>query len=130
MVTTDDPTSLQPGDVLVIDPQNPRSVKKSSEANSALVAGVYSTKPSMLALGDHHIDDSFAGEVPVAVVGIVPVKVTAENGPIAIGDMLVTSSHPGYAMKATELKIGTILGKALEPLKLGTGVIQVLVMLR
>jgi hypothetical protein len=128
--TTDDPASLQPGDVIVIDRQNPRAVKKSSEANSPLVAGVYSTKPSMLAIGDHHIDDSLKGEVPVAVVGIVPVKVTTENGPIAIGDMLVTSSVAGYAMKAAELKIGTILGKALEPLETGTGVIQVLVMLR
>jgi len=36
----------------------------------------------------------------------------------------------GYAMKATNLKVGTILGKALEGLSDGTGVIKMLVMLQ
>jgi hypothetical protein len=138
MRTTDDPASLEPGDVLVIDPQKPRAVKKSTEANSRLVAGVYSTKPAVLAIGERHIDDSLEGEVPVAIVGIVPVKVTAENGPIHIGDLLVTSSTPGHAMKAKPMIIngieiyptGAILGKALEPLEEGAGVIKVLVTLR
>jgi len=63
------------------------------------------------------------------VVGIVPCKVTTENGAIARGDLLVTSSRPGYAMKGTdrERMLGAVLGKALEPLRKGTGVIQVLV---
>jgi hypothetical protein len=52
----------------------------------------------------HHIDDPAvqSSEVPLAVVGIVPCKVTAENGAIARGDMLVTSSRVGYAMKGTD----------------------------
>jgi len=33
----------------------------------------------------------FAGEVPLAMVGIVPCKATAENGAIRRGDLLVTS---------------------------------------
>lgn len=47
-------------------------------------------------------------EVPLAVVGIVPCKVTTENGPILVGDLLVTSSTPGYAMKCTDR--GKMLG--------------------
>jgi hypothetical protein len=35
-----------------------------------------------------------ADEVPLAAGGIVPCKVSAENGPIQPGDLLVTSSTP------------------------------------
>ncbi len=69
--------------------------------------------------------------MPLAVVGIVPVKVSAENGPIRPGDLLVASSTPGHAMKAgPNPRRGTVIGKALEGLEEGTGVIQMLVMLR
>ncbi|MBI1742162.1 hypothetical protein HYR54_03740 [Candidatus Acetothermia bacterium] len=131
MRTTDDPATLQPGDVLVIDPGHARAVKKSSAPNSKLVVGVYSVKPSILAIADHHIDDSLTGEVPVAVVGIVPTKVSAENGPIQIGDLLVSSSTPGHAMRAPNNPApGTIIGKALATWESGNGVIEVMVMLR
>jgi hypothetical protein len=58
--------------------------------------------------------------------------VTAENGPIAPGDLLVTSSIPGYAMRGTNRRrmLGAVVGKALEPLREGKGVIQVLVTLQ
>ena len=71
-------------------------------------------------------------EVPLAVVGIVPCKVTTENGPITVGDLLVTSSTPGHAMKGTDRgrMLGAVVGKALEPLQKGTGIIQVLVTLQ
>ena len=81
----------------------------------------------------HKIDEkAYADEVPLAVVGIVPCKVTAENGPIMAGDLLVTSSTPGHAMKGTDRgrMLGAVVGKALEPLQKGTGVIQVLVTLQ
>ena len=58
------------------------------------------------------------------------VKVTTSNGSIKRGDLLTTSSKPGYAMKVTEPKIGTIIGKALEPLEFGDGQIQVLITLQ
>src|SRR5208282_4762946 len=105
----------------------------SHRAYSTLVAGIYSTKPGVLAT-PHTMDDPEIknSEVPLAVVGIVPCKVTAENGPIARGDLLVTSSRPGYAMKGTDRNqmLGAVVGKALEPLPDGTGVIQVLVTLQ
>jgi hypothetical protein len=66
----------------------------------------------------------------LAILGIVQVKASAENGPIRPGDLLTTSSTPGHAMKATEPKIGTVIGKALEGLDEGTGVIKMLVMLQ
>ena len=71
-------------------------------------------------------------EVPLAVVGIVPCKVSAENGAIKVGDLLVTSSTAGHAMKGTDKSkmLGAVVGKALEPLEEGEGVIQVLVTLQ
>jgi hypothetical protein len=97
------------------------------------VAGIYSTKPGVLA-SPHDMDDPRpeTTEVPLAVVGIVPCKATAANGPIQVGDLLVASSRPGYAMRGTNRSrmLGAVVGKALEPLPKGTGVIQVLVTLQ
>ena len=62
---------------------------------------------------------------------LVPVKVSAENGAIQPGDLLVTSSIPGYAMQAGENPPqGTVIGKALEPLEDGTGFITMVVTLQ
>jgi hypothetical protein len=57
-------------------------------------------------------------------------KVDASYGSIRPGDLLTTSATPGHAMLAYEPQPGTIVGKALEPLDTGTGVIKVLVTLR
>ena len=121
-----------PGDLLVIDPSGERRLALSQAPYSTMVAGVYSTQPGVVA-SQHRMDDPASrNEIPLAVVGIVPCKVTAENGPIAAGDLLVTSSVPGRAMKGTDRArmLGAVVGKALEPLRDGAGVIQVLVTLQ
>jgi len=120
-----------PGDLLVVDPNAKRQLKLSTEPYSTLVAGIYSTKPGVLAT-PHSINETMGDEIPLAIVGIVPCKVSAENGPIAPGDLLVTSSTPGHAMKGTDRSrmLGAVVGKALEPLTAGTGVVQVLVTLQ
>ncbi len=128
-------SQYEPGDVLEIDPQADRHLALSSHPYATRVAGIYSTKPGVLA-SPHHIDDesSKGSEVPLAVVGIVPCKVTAENGAINRGDLLVTSSTPGYAMKGTDRRklVGAVVGKALEPLPnaKSKGVIEVLITLQ
>jgi hypothetical protein len=130
--------TLAPGDVLAIDPQNGNEVRLSDHPDSQLVVGVYSTKPSVLAVGNHSIGDSLAGNVPVGMLGIIPTNVSAENGPVKPGDLLTTAAIPGYAMKAKPVVIGgvsiyptgAILGKALQPLDASRGVIDVLVTLR
>ena len=126
-------SQYEPGDVLVVDRAAGRRLTLSRRAYSTRVAGIHSTKPGVLAT-THSIDesDALAEEIPLAIVGIVPCKVTAENGPIAPGDLLVTSSTTGYAMKGTNRRrmLGSVVGKALEPLREGKGVIQVLVTLQ
>ncbi len=118
---------LEPGDVLVIGPDG--RLARSAEAFAANAAGVYSTRPGFVA--GTTADLGMQGNVPLAVVGIVPVKASAENGPIRPGDLLTSAGTPGYAMAAgRQPPAGTVIGKALESLEAGTGVIKMLVMLR
>lgn len=122
----------EPGDILVIDPQNPGHFLRSTSAYSTLVAGIYSTKPGYVGRRQQTNPSLASAEVPMAMVGIVPTKVTSENGPIHTGDLLVTASKAGYAMKGTDhdRMTGAILGKALGDLKTHEGVIEVLVSLQ
>lgn len=132
MEVTGDRSKYVAGDLLVIDTTATRHLALAKKPYSTLVAGIYSTKPGMLG-STRKVDESApSNEIPLAVVGIVPCKVTAENGPIQIGDLLVTSFAPGHAMKGTDRNrmLGAVVGKALEPLSQGTGVIQVLVTLQ
>jgi hypothetical protein len=48
-------------------------------------------------------------------------------GYIEKGDLLVTSTYPGYAASASSPDVGTIIGKALGTQSEGFGVIEVLV---
>lgn len=54
-------------------------------------------------------------------------KVDATEAPIEVGDLLTTSKNPGHAKKAIQPKLGSIIGKALQPLEKGTGEISVFV---
>ncbi|HEX6607642.1 MAG TPA: hypothetical protein VF276_12075, partial [Chloroflexia bacterium] len=60
------------------------------------------------------------------------VKVDAGFGAIHAGDMLVSSPHAGYAMKAdaSQIKFGSVIGKALADLDSGTGLIPIMVTLK
>ena len=120
--------TYEPGDVLLISTTADRTVVKSNEAYSSLVAGVYATKPGVL-LTEESITSTLAGKVPMGVVGVIPTKVCGDSGPIHRGDILVTSARPGYAMKAdlNKLKPGQAIGKALEEFSGDNGKIKVLV---
>jgi hypothetical protein len=119
---------LVPGEVLVIGSDG--LLNRSNQPYQTSVVGVYSTQPGFLAgAGDENAD--LSGQIPLAVMGVVPVKVTAENRSIQLGDLLSSSSTPGHAMPAgVDPEPGTIIGKALESWETGSGVIQMLVMLR
>jgi hypothetical protein len=132
MAVTGNRSGYAAGDLLVIDPTSRRHLALAQKPYSTLVAGIYSTKPGMLGSTRNMDAPNAKDEIPLAVVGIVPCKVTTENGPIHAGDLLVASSTRGHAMKGTDRArmLGAVVGKALEPLPTGTGVIQVLVTLQ
>jgi hypothetical protein len=132
---------LEPGDVVELDPHNPKHYRKVREPYSPWVAGVISTAPGFV-LGAKHLSLALSvngegrgevepGERPLlALLGRVPVKATTENGPIRPGDLLTSASKPGYAMRCEDIHRceGAIIGKALEALDTGEGVILMLVM--
>jgi len=122
--------TYEPGDVLVIAPKSPNKFLLAGSPYSKLVAGVFSTKPGLT--GRRQITPKTEDEIPMAIVGIVPTKVSAENGAIEPGDLLVSSATPGYAMKGTEAAklTGAIIGKAMGNLDAGKGVIEVLISLQ
>ena len=117
---------------MVIDRLEGHRVLAASHAYDTRVAGVVSARPGLL-LGE-------AGEdrTKVAHSGRVRVKVDAHYGPIAAGDLLVTSPTPGHAMRSTPVDLGgtlihrpgTLVGKALEPLQEGRGEILVLLVVQ
>ena len=118
---------LEPGDVLVIGSDG--KLARSTQPYQPTVVGVYSTQPGFV--GGQPVEGELEGHVPLAVVGVVPVKASAENGPIRPGDLLVASSIPGHAMKASpNPPVGTVIGKALEGLEENTGIIRMLVILQ
>jgi len=117
---------IEAGDVVIIDPENDNQVTITNKPYDTRVAGVISTSPGVT-LGSK---ENESGMKPLAIAGIVPTKVTTTNGPIERGDLLTTSSIPGYAMKASEFKLGIIVGKALESLESGEGKINVLITLQ
>ncbi len=58
------------------------------------------------------------------------IRADASFGAIQPGDLLVSSGHPGYAMRADDPKTGTVIGKALGTLSDGASQIPVLVQSR
>ncbi|MBS3789164.1 C10 family peptidase, partial [Candidatus Bipolaricaulota bacterium] len=114
---------VEPGDVLALDPTEPKHYRKSQKPYSNMAAGVVSTQPGMT-LGN---DDTSAKAI-MALMGTVPVKATTENGPIKPGDLLTTSSDPGRVMVCNDTArcTGSIIGKALEYLEEGEGKIKIL----
>ena len=117
------------GDVVVVDRANRGWLKIAETAADPAVVGVISSEPGVLLGGKK---DSAARKdstkAPVALSGIVKCKVDASYGPIQVGDLLTTSPTTGFAMKAQNAAPGTILGKALDSLDSGTGLIEILIM--
>jgi hypothetical protein len=116
---------LEPGDVVVIG--NDGILHRSTASNETDVAGVYSTRPGVVG----QREEESRVTIPVALAGVIPVKVTSENGAIRAGDLLVSSSQPGRAMHAPQNpQPGTVIGKAMRALDRDNGEIEMLVMLR
>lgn len=97
---TNDET-LTAGEIVTYDSNNPQwYVQRASDKNQPIL-GVVSTAPSLV-MGYAVTPANFnQNEVrPIALAGRVPVKVSTQNGAVAIGDRLTLSDTPGVAMKA------------------------------
>jgi len=98
-------SSYEPGTVVVFGGEF--EVTTTSDEYDTRVAGVVSTAPAYL------MNDDSDG-IAIALRGKVPVKVV---GSVKKGDVLVTSSTPGYAMAAEDprqVPSASIIGKSIE----------------
>ena len=85
-------------------------ITESTVSHDTRVAGVISTAPAYL------MNEAEEDGQPVALTGRVPTKV---KGPIAKGDLVVTSDIPGVAQKLddAQYKPGCVIGKALNDIE-------------
>ena len=120
----------EPGTVMVIGEDG--GLRPSERAYDKSVAGVVSGagayRPGIV-LGGSADDQS---GTTIALVGKVYCKVDANEGPIAVGDLLTTSNTPGHAMRVADAVqgIGSIIGKSLGSLRSGSGLLPILVALQ
>jgi hypothetical protein len=120
------------GSVVVIDEENPGHLKLSDQSYDTHVAGVISGANGINPGIQMQQQGLLEGGKNVALTGRVYVQADASNGTIKPGDLLTTSSLPGYAMKVTDhaRAQGAILGKAMTGLSEGKGMVLVLVTLQ
>jgi hypothetical protein len=120
-VLTDDGAEelIEPGTIVSIHPGFPGKLQQTTQAYDRKIAGIVSgangIDPGMVMSQDNSIA---SGNHAVALTGRVYVKATDANGTIKPGDFLTSSSKPGYAMKAKNMKKakGAIIGKAMTGL--------------
>jgi hypothetical protein len=123
--------SIEPGTVMVLGEEG-GALHQSRQAYDKRVAGVISDagdyKPGIV------LDkrQTPGNRQPIALMGKVFCKVDAQFGPIKVGDLLTTSPTPGHAMKTNDpfKAFGAVIGKALQPLTEGQGLIPILIALQ
>ena len=125
-----DIVGVEPGTVMVLNARG--ALEQSHAPYDKKVAGVVSGGGSYRPAIVLDKQASQKNRLPIALMGKVFCKVDARESSIEAGDLLTTSPTPGHAMKACDpLKaFGSVIGKALRPLKTGTGMIPVLISLQ
>ena len=124
---------IRPGMLVSIDPLHEGKLTLTTKSYDRQVAGVISGANAIrtgILMGQ---EGSMAdGAYPVALVGRVYVLANDEGGKILPGDLLTSSSIPGYAMKAKKLRKaqGAIIGKAMSALAEDSDMVLVLVNLQ
>jgi hypothetical protein len=122
--------TVEPGTVMVLGEEG--ELQPSYTAYDKRVAGVISGagdyKPGIVL----DKQTSQRKRQPIALLGKAYCKVDAEYAPIEIGDLLTTSPTRGHAMKASDsLKaFGTVIGKALRPVREAQNLIPILITLQ
>jgi hypothetical protein len=121
---------VDPGTVMTLndDGKLVKSEKEYDKKVAGVISGAGNLQPGLV-LGRQ---PGHADRVPLALMGRVNCKVDAEYDRVEVGDLLTTSDTPGHAMKASDptKSFGAVIGKALKPLKVGQGLIPILVTLQ
>lgn len=123
-------TEVEPGTVMILDHDGVAQPSRQSydKRVAGVISGAGTYKPALILDKQH----SSGNRMPVALVGKVYCKVDARYASIEVGDLLTTSDTPGHAMKADDpfKAFGSVIGKALRPLKAGQALIPILIALQ
>jgi hypothetical protein len=114
---------LKAGELVSVDTSSINAVVRSTTASDSGLMGIVSTKPGVL--GNNALRSQEEAFAPIAFMGQVPVNVNDENGAVAVGDYITSSSTPGVGMRANAGD--PTVAVALTPLASGTGRVQGLV---
>jgi hypothetical protein len=121
---------LDPGTVVVISSDGLLQAcnREYDKRVAGVISGAGSYRPAMIL----NRSQSRRDRVPVAILGKVFCRVDAAYGVVQTGDLLTTSPTLGHAMKASDHRraFGTVIGKALQPLTAGIGLVAMLVALQ
>jgi len=107
------------GSVMAIDPERPGALRLARTAYDRRVAGVASGANDYRPGITLNAASAEPNRVTVTLTGTVYCLASSVNGTVRAGDLLTSSSVPGYAMRAgdSDAARGAILGKALEDLR-------------
>ena len=124
MFQVDDEDYISPGDLLVISHKGGSILSRSSGSYAKSIIGVVSGNPALVFDNSGNAKKTY----PVTLAGKTYCKVDARRRPVNPGDLIVSSDMPGAGM-AGEIdsfdKIGTVIGKALDRLADGIGIIPI-----
>jgi hypothetical protein len=145
----DDVVALEVGDVVAISGAGPAilgeipviKVRRATARQAGAIVGVVDKHfiPARVENADSDLSTSAVDDAAirpgdyltiVTLGAYKAIKVDASFGAVVPGDRLVASPNAGHAMRTDSPLPGTIIGKALEPLRSGVGVIPVIVTLQ
>jgi hypothetical protein len=122
----DESEFVTPGDLLVASENGNSVLSRSKNIYNRSVIGIVSGNPYLV------INNSGREEklYPVALAGKTLCRIDARNNPVKPGDLIVASETPGCGMKGkmdSFDKIGTVIGKDLDSLDDGIGLVPVFI---
>ncbi|BDV31429.1 hypothetical protein [Microbacterium terricola] len=96
-----------------------------------IVAGAGDFRPGIV-LGRDPQRPADGRRRPIALVGRAYCKAVVTDEAIEVGDLLTSSAVPGHAMRAADpgRAFGAVIGKAMAPLRSGSGLVPVLISLQ
>ena len=91
-----------------------------------VVAGAGSFRPAIVLGRRPGLEER---RVPISVMGKAACRANAAYGAIEVGDLLTSSATAGTAMRVADAPraFGAVIGKALTPLREGTGLVEMVI---
>ena len=117
---------IAPGDLLTVHADGNSRLNKSRSSYNKTVIGPVSGNPT-ISINNSGLETRI---YPVTLAGKTLCKIDARETPVKPGDLIVTSDTPGCGMVAkidSFNKIGTVIGKALDSLEDGIGLIPIFI---